>query len=24
MTTNPLNSLILEQISHICEQYSIE
>ncbi|MCA2621820.1 MULTISPECIES: J domain-containing protein [unclassified Microcystis] len=24
MTTNPLNSLILEQISLICEQYSIE
>ena len=24
MTTNPLNSLSLEQISHICEQYSIE
>lgn len=24
MTTNSLNSLILEQINHLCEQYSIE
>ena len=24
MTTNPLNSLILEQINRLCEQYSIE